>query len=207
MLIPLVVTILMVVFVIDVITQPFVRIVEQFLANTDIFQKHATIIRIVLQLSSLVCLFVITILLGFLARIVVFKSLLTVHEYILHRIPIISTIYKATQQVMKTLFSSSSTSFKQVVMVPFPTKDSFCIGFISNKAPSICTSTKKDFSSFVTVFVPTTPNPTTGFLMIYKESEITPINMKVEDALKYIISCGLINSDEIMPNITNKIIP
>ncbi|HEY4832412.1 MAG TPA: DUF502 domain-containing protein, partial [Waddliaceae bacterium] len=112
----------------------------------------------------------------------------------LHRIPIIKTVYKATQQVIKTIFGSTSRSFKRVVMVKFPTEGSYCIGLISSQAPSVCEKTAG--TPLLTVFVPTTPNPTSGFLMMYREEEVIYLDMKVEDAFKYIISCGVIASNE-----------
>jgi uncharacterized membrane protein len=128
--------------------------------------------------------------LGFLARIVVFKSFISVYDYVLHRIPVIKTVYKASQQVIKTIFGSSSQSFKQVVMVKFPTESAYSLGLISSQAPQACI--RSSGSPLITVFVPTTPNPTSGFLMMYREEDVIFLDMKVEEAFKYIISCGVI---------------
>jgi uncharacterized membrane protein len=194
-LLPLAVTIVLIGFIINLLTRPFVGVIEQFLIGIPFFEKYKAAIHIFLQISLLFGLFFFTVLLGFLARVVVFKSLLSVYDYVLHRIPIIKTIYKATQQVIKTIFGSSSRSFKQVVMVPFPKEGAYCIGLVSSLAPSVCEKTIG--SPLITVFVPTTPNPTSGFLMMYKESEVVYVDMKIEDAFKYIISCGVITSDGI----------
>lgn len=192
-LLPLAVTIVLVTFTINLLTQPFVGVIEQFLEGIPFFDKHRAALHIALQLILLFGLFFFTVILGFLARIVVFKSLLTLYDYILHRIPIIKTIYKATQQMIKTIFGSSSRSFKQVVMVPFPYPGIYSLGLVSGSAPSLCDKTIG--TSLLTVFVPTTPNPTSGFLMMYKESDLIYLDMKIEDAFKYIISCGVITSD------------
>ncbi|MCH9626671.1 MAG: hypothetical protein S4CHLAM2_02990 [Chlamydiales bacterium] len=194
-LLPLAVTIVLVAFIINLLTKPFVGFIEQFLVGIPFFDKYSAAIHIILQIILLFGLFFFTVLLGFLARVVVFKSLLSVYDYVLHRIPIIKTVYKATQQVIKTIFGTTSRSFKQVVMVPFPTEGAFCIGLVSSPAPSLCEKTVG--VPLVTVFVPTTPNPTSGFLMMYKEDEVIYLDMKIEEAFKYIISCGVITSDEI----------
>jgi uncharacterized membrane protein len=194
-LLPLAVTIVLLGFIINILTRPFVGFIEQFLVGLPLFEKYRAAIHIILQIILLFGLFFFTVLLGFLARVVVFKSLLSVYDYVLHRIPIIKTIYKATQQVIKTIFGSSSRSFKQVVMVPFPTDGGYCIGLVSSPAPSLCEKTIG--VPLITVFVPTTPNPTSGFLMMYKESEVIYVDMKIEDAFKYIISCGVITSDSV----------
>ncbi|MEZ5314803.1 MAG: DUF502 domain-containing protein [Chlamydiales bacterium] len=194
-LLPLAVTVLLLGFIINILTRPFVGLIEHFLIAIPFFQQYQTLIHIILRIILLFGICFFTILLGFLARIVVFKSLLSVYDYILHRIPIIKTIYKATQQVIKTIFGSSSRSFKQVVMVPFPTNGAYSIGLVSSPAPGICEKTMG--IPLITVFVPTTPNPTSGFLMMYKEDEVVYLDMKIEDAFKYIISCGVITSDSV----------
>lgn len=193
-LLPLAVTLAVVAFIINFLTQPFVSVIESFMQNWSWYIKYQTVIHLLLQIGLLFTLFFFTVLLGFLTRMVIFKSLLTLYDYVLHRIPIIKTVYKATQQVIQTIFGSTSRSFKQVVMVPFPGADSFCIGLVSNLAPPLCQNAIG--SPLITVFVPTTPNPTSGFLMMYREDKVIYIDMKIEDAFKYIISCGVISSNE-----------
>lgn len=193
-LLPIAVTAAFVFFIINFLTHPFVAIIERFLEEHHWYIKFQGSIRLILQILMLFALFFFTVLLGFLTRVVVFKSLLSIYDYFLHRIPIIKTIYKASQQVIKTIFGSTSQSFKQVVMVRFPTKGAYCIGLISGQAPKVCVTTQG--SPLITVFVPTTPNPTSGFLMMYQEDEVIYLDMKVEDAFKYIISCGVISTNE-----------
>lgn len=193
-LLPLAVTIALITFVVNFLTLPFVGFIEQFLQHFDWYNKYHAIIHVLLQLTMLFALFFFTVMLGFLAKIVVFKSLLSLYDYVFHRIPIVKTIYKATQQVIKTIFGTSSRSFKQVVMVTFPMEGSYCIGLVSSPAPSLCSKTLG--APLITVFVPTTPNPTSGFLMMYQEDEVIYLDMKIEEAFKYIISCGVITSDD-----------
>ena len=111
-------------------------------------------------------------------------------DKILHRIPIINTVYKTTQDIINTLFVSDKDTFKQVVMVPFPRPDVFVLGLVARDSPQICSQTAGE--DLVSVFVPTTPNPTTGFLLMFKRADLVPIDMRPEDAVKYIISCGVI---------------
>lgn len=192
-LLPLAVTIAIVTFIINFITSPFIGTIEHFLESYNWFVKYKVFIHFILQVTLLISLFLMTVLLGFLAKIVAFKSLLSIYEYFLHRIPIIKTVYKATQQVIKTIFGTSSRSFKQVVMVPFPIAGAYSIGFVSSPASPLCEQTLG--TSLISVFMPTTPNPTSGFLMMYRTEEVIFLDMKIEDALKYIISCGVITVD------------
>ena len=202
-LLPIAVTIALVTFIINFLTHPFVSVIEQFLEGRDWYLKYRGPLHFGLQIALIFTLFFFTVLLGFLARIVAFKSLLSLYDYVLHRIPIIKTVYKATQQVIKTIFGSTSRSFKQVVMVKFPSEGSYCIGLISSHAPTLCERTLG--TPLVTVFVPTTPNPTSGFLMMYREDQVIYLDMRVEDAFKYIISCGVIAAND--PELPTEIIP
>jgi uncharacterized membrane protein len=192
-LLPIAVTIAFVFFIINFLTNPFVNFIEHFLEEEAWFYQYRALIHFALQIIMLLFLFFFTLLLGFLARAVVFKSLLALHDFILHRIPILKTIYKAMQQLIRTLFGTESRSFKQVVMVRFPNATTYCIGLVASQAPSVCEKTMG--GPLVTVFVPTTPNPTSGFLMMYPTTDLIYLDMKVEDAFKYIISCGVITAD------------
>lgn len=151
-LLPFAVTVALVFFILNFLTQPFVGFIEHFLEDHNWYARYYTPIHLALQIALLFFLFFFTVLLGFLARIVAFKSFLSLYDYILHRIPVIKTIYKAMQQVMKTIFGSSSRSFKQVVMVKFPSEKSYSIGLISSKAPVVCANTTG--SPLISVFVP-----------------------------------------------------
>lgn len=191
-LLPLAITIAIVGMIMNFLTQPFVGLVSDFFEQFHFYSKHKALLKFVLQIILLFGLFFATVLLGFLARLMIFKSLLSIYDKILHRIPIIKTVYKAAQQVMTTIFGSQSRSFKQVVMVPFPNAGIYCIGLVAGDAPSLCPNNSED--PLVTVFIPTTPNPTSGFLTLFKKSDITFLDMKIEDAFKYIISCGVLSS-------------
>lgn len=95
----------------------------------------------------------------------------------------------------KVIFTTDNKTFKQVVMVPFPNPNTFCLGLLSQDSPALFNqNTKADLSA---VFIPTTPNPTTGYLLQYPKSDIKHLNMTVEEALKFIVSCGMVSSAEI----------
>lgn len=192
-LLPLALTLTIVVFIVNFFTDPFVGFVEHFLRKWSWYAGYEGLIKAGVKIFLLTILFFFTVALGYLARHFIFQSLLSFYDYLMHRIPVIRTIYKALQQVIHAILGSSERSFKQVVMVPFPVKGSYAIGLISSPAPSICEKTLG--CDLISVFVATTPNPTSGYLMMYKKEDVVYIDMKVEDALKYIISCGVITSD------------
>ncbi len=193
-LLPLAVTIGIVAFIINFLTDPFVGFFEQFFVHFSWYPKLRVLIHLLLQILLLFALFCSTLLLGFLTRLLAFKYLLQFSDYMMHRIPVIKTVYKTSQRMIKTIFGSQSRSFKQVVLVPYPTHGGYCIGLVSGPVASVCE--KSIGKELVSVFIPTTPNPTSGFLIMYEKSEITVVDMKVEDAFKYIISCGLVTTDD-----------
>lgn len=198
-LLPLVVTIAVVIFLVNFLTQPFVGIVSGALAKLNIvnhgflFLSPEKLLVYSSKFIILILLFACTVLLGIVARWFFINTLFRLGDRILHRIPVVNTVYKTTQDIINTLFVSDKNSFKQVVMVPFPRADVFVLGLIARDSPKICSQAAGN--DLVSVFVPTTPNPTTGFLLMFKHADLIPIDMKPEDAVKYIVSCGVIIPD------------
>ena len=196
LLLPLAVTTAIVAFIVNMLTTPFVGIVSNVFTEFHVIQSSFLFLsaeQIILYISRgviLVALFLFIVALGVFARRFFFKSLISLSDSILHRIPLVNKVYKTSQEIIKTIFASDKNSFKQVVMVPFPKKGSYIIGLVSREAPQECSD--KDDDELFSVLIPTTPNPTTGFLLMYKREEITFLDMKPEEAVKYIVSCGVI---------------
>ena len=198
-LLPLALTVAVVVFIVNFLTQPFIGIVSALilkympLALQTPFIQSPQVIKTVSELIILVSLVIVTFFLGMLARWFFFKSLISLGDAILHRIPVINKVYKTCQDIIKTLLITDKDSFKQVVLVPFPNDDSYVIGLISRESPKACkNATQKDL---ITVLVPTAPNPTTGYLFLYDKNKITYLDMKTEDAIKFIVSCGVVTPE------------
>lgn len=193
---PLALTVAILMFFFNLLTGPFAGIVAaifdryNLLENGFLFLNGRQAQELVGQILVLIFLFAFTVLLGAITRYFFVNSLLRFWDYTLNKIPVISTIYKLSQDVIKTLFGSKTSSFKQVVMVPYPAKGTLSIGLLTcEKLEGLV----KDIS-LVTVFVPTAPNPTSGFLIMFKPEDVIYLDMKVEDAFKYVISCGVIMS-------------
>ena len=120
------------------------------------------------------------------------KKLLNLLNNILKKIPILRTIYSAIGQMTET-FTKSDKEKKNVVLIEYPRKGAWAVGFATKKnSGEITTKTK---SNLVNVFVPTTPNPTSGFLLMFPEEEIIYLDMTFEQASKFIVSAGTSNPD------------
>ncbi len=196
-LLPLALTLMVVNFVFNFLTAPFLEIVKDIFESLGWIQSgwgiftNAQVQNVLSKLIILFTLLGVTVLLGILAQWVFIHYLIRIGDFILHRIPLINTIYKTSQDVIKTIFSTDKGAFKQVVLIPFPNKETLSLGMV----------TKDDLSSMgypdsLVVFIATTPNPTSGFLVIVKKEEVQYTDIKIEDALKYIISCGVIMTPE-----------
>jgi uncharacterized membrane protein len=198
-LLPLALTIAIVMFIFNLFTVPFLGIVKVVFDRYHLFEEGFFLLNasqlqnLVAQILILGSLFFISISLGFIARWFFFKTLIKFAEYVVRKIPLVRTIYKTCQDIINTIFTSKTKSFKQVVLVRFPNSETFSIGLITRDAITHLAGTSHQ--NAVAVFVPTTPNPTSGFLMIFKPEDLIYLDMKVEDAFKYIISCGVISPD------------
>jgi len=190
-LLPLAVTFWIVHFFINFLTKPF-------FGTVSLLTNHLPIgpfaIRIITQLSILITLFLLILFLGLVARRFFFGKMLQIGDRMLIRIPLVNKVYKTSKEIVKSLFSSQVGSFKQVVMIQFPYTGCYCIGLIARNAPKTCSDAEGD--ELVSVYIPTTPNPTTGFLVMSKRSELILLDMKNEEAIKYIVSCGVVQPAE-----------
>jgi uncharacterized membrane protein len=109
---------------------------------------------------------------------------------IVHRIPIVKSIYSSVKQVSDTLFSSSGNAFREAVLVQYPREGSWTIAFVTGKPGGEAAEYLKD--DYLSLYVPTTPNPTSGFFLMVPRTDVIELRMSVDEALKYIISMGVV---------------
>ena len=124
---------------------------------------------------------------GWLSLSIIGKKLLEIFNNILKRIPILRTIYSAFEQMLD-MFTKSDKNKKNVVLVEYPRKGSWAVGFATRENKSEIS--KKSKQNLVNVFVPTTPNPTSGFLLMFPKEEVIYLDMSFEEASRFIVSAG-----------------
>ncbi|QBI05302.1 DUF502 domain-containing protein [Pseudoduganella sp. SL102] len=130
---------------------------------------------------------------GLLANNLIGNYILRLWEKLLHRIPVVSSLYGSVKQVSDTLFSSSGNAFRKAVLIPYPHADSYTIGFLTG-APG--GDVKNHLvGDYVSVYVPTTPNPTSGFFLMMARENVVELDMTVDAALKYIVSMGVVSPE------------
>ena len=139
---------------------------------------------------GLIIVFLFTTFVGILATGLFGRTLIRLWENILNRMPVVRSVYSAIKQILETVMATQSDAFRQAVLVEYPRKDIWAIGFVTG-------STKGEVSEnvnkkMVNVFMPTTPNPTSGFLLFFPEKDLIFLEMSVEDALKLVVSGGMV---------------
>ena len=140
-------------------------------------------------LEILIAVLLITII-GWISLSFIGKRLFNLFETILNKIPIIRTIYSAVEQLIET-FTSSKSDKKTVVLVEYPRKGVYAVGFATKENTGEIR--KKSGKELLNVFVPTTPNPTSGFLLMFPKDEVIFLDLTFEEASKFIVSAGSIN--------------
>lgn len=138
-------------------------------------------------LSTIIVIILVT-LLGFVSRLFMGKFILQGAERLVQGIPGISSVYNTVKQIVDTFSSQNRNVFSKVVLVQFPREGLYSVGFLTNKAQGEPQAKTKE--EVWTVFVPTTPNPTTGFLIMLPKADIIELDMSVGDGMKMVISGG-----------------
>jgi uncharacterized membrane protein len=138
--------------------------------------------------------FLIIILVGALTTNIFGNKLLHLWERIIGKIPFVRRIYTGTKQVVKSIATADTKSFRKVVLIEFPRKGIHAIGFITGKTRGELKHLTSE--NHFNVFVPTTPNPTSGFLIFADSGEVIELDMTIEEGVKYVISGGIVNPEQ-----------
>jgi len=140
----------------------------------------------------LIALVAITII-GFLTANLIGRSILSYGEYLLSRMPLVRNIYSALKQIFETVFREGSDSFQSVVLVEYPRKGIWALAFVATDTlGEVQARLDEPAGRTVSVFLPTTPNPTSGFLLFVPADDVIPLDLGVEEAAKLVISAGLV---------------
>lgn len=146
---------------------------------------------------GLIVLVVALTLIGYLTAGLLGRFFIGWGERLLARMPVVRSIYSAAKQIIETVFSQSSTAFRQVVLIEYPRRGIWTIGFLVGDTVDLVQDHVAD--PLVTVMVPTTPNPTSGFLLFVPRAEVKRLEVSVEDGMKMIISIGMVTPEKLPP--------
>lgn len=149
---------------------------------------------VVLRVIGVLITFVIIWIIGLVATNIVGRKILKLTEVLLLKAPVVNRIYQIIRQIIQTIIVSK-TALRQVVLVEYPRKGVYTIAFVTNVYEE---KGKKN----VSLFIPTTPNPTSGFFVIVPEEEVIPLKITVEEAMKLVVSAGIITPEDFSIKIT-----
>ena len=144
---------------------------------------------------GLIVAIIMLVLIGFLTANIVGTTLIGYSETLFQRMPIVRNLYTGLKQIFSSVLAERGSSFKQAALVRFPHGDVWSIGFVAAPTKGEIASRLSTGEELLTVYVPTTPNPTGGYLLFFKKSDVILLDMSVEDAAKYVISFGLVTAD------------
>ena len=145
---------------------------------------------------GLLLLIVVLIFIGMLTTGYVGKFFVRLWEKIIRKMPIVSSFYSLMKQIFETFLSQKSRSFSEVVLVQYPRPGLWTIAFVS-KDETGGEIADKAGEDLLSIYVPTTPNPTSGFLIFVPKKDVIKLDMSVEDGIKYVLSCGIVTPEEL----------
>lgn len=194
-LLPAVVTIGLLILVANILTRPFMGLIEYTLKEAGVIgtkEVAAPYLRLVIEAASLFFVIAATIFVGILGHIYVLKFFGKWGEFIIQRIPVVNKIYSAARDVVQTLLigAHGEQKFSKVALVPYPSKQTLSIGLVPSEF--LPEGSDEEHMGQIPVFVPGSPNPTMGFMIMYNRDEVEMIDMSVEEALHMIISLGVV---------------
>lgn len=201
-LLPVALTGMVLVFLFDLFTAPFVTLVSlliNFIQTKFSFNLPTGVILFFSRLLSLILISLFIFFLGVITQLIVVRSLINWADKLMFRIPFIRTIYRLSQDIFSALFSTGNKkAFKYPVKIPFPSKPNYCLGFIAGEVAKECQS--KVSTPLLSIFAPTAPHPVSGFLFLAPESDVERVNMSSEEVIKFLVSCGMIVPESDHPN-------
>lgn len=140
-----------------------------------------------------ILVFLVLCLTGAFVRNLLGRKLVALGEHVMSYIPFVSKVYTAVKKLVETIFFGAGKDFKRVVLVEYPRKGIFALAFVTGEALGELQA--KTAKRCLNVFLPTTPNPTSGFYLLVPEEEVTPLDMSVEDSFKLLMSGGILSPD------------
>jgi len=140
--------------------------------------------------AEIIVAFAIIFVSGVLFKSIVVRSLLDLFEYVLERVPLVRPVYLGVKHLVQAFSPSDTNTFQRVVLVEFPRKGMYSIGFQTSKLASELAPTEE--GTFYSIFIPTTPNPTTGYFIIVRKEEVRTVDLTTQEAMALIISGGIV---------------
>ena len=139
---------------------------------------------------------IFTVVAGWIAKGILGRSLIHFAESVVDRMPVVRSVYSGIKQISETVFAQADRSFEKACLIQYPRRGIWAIGFVSTTARGEVSQRAETGGELLSIFVPTTPNPTSGFLLFFPAEDVILLDMNIEDAAKLVISAGLVYPNE-----------
>lgn len=191
---PLSVTLFILYFLITKIGNPVSEVLfAPILKEFSVSLTNSPLGNIVLDFIATLLLLSVIATIGFFSRFFFGKFAINISEALIHKIPIAKQIYNTVKQIVDTFSKQKKAVFQEVVLVEFPRKGMYAVGFLTSDAQGEIQARTGDF--VLNIFIPTTPNPTSGFLVMVPKEQVTRLDMSVAEGMKLIISGGAVSPE------------
>jgi uncharacterized membrane protein len=203
-LLPVAITYWIIKFLINLATGPFEQFVQTVLTSSHLFPdgfgifSHAQIVHFFAKILVIAFLLLVITLTGMIGRWYFISHFFKLFDQILHAVPFVNKVYLSCRDFTHALFSQKEGTFSQVVLVPFPSEKHLSVGLVTSEFNNEILT--KEPIQYISVLIPGTPNPLNGFLMIYAKDKVTFTDIKVDEAIKYVMSCGSVLPEHLTPN-------
>lgn len=192
LLLPVVMTVFILSFFIQLITSPFVQPIHLVLQNFLPTASEELLLwlgRGVVLGILVLCILVV----GCIGRHFLVEWLFHLGDWVLHRTPLVNRVYRSCKDLVHSILSPSSKTFSRVVLVPYPHPEQQSIGLVTRENFSMSV---EGLPQLVPVFVPGTPNPSVGFLLLFEPKDLVTTDLSIEDAMKFVVSCGIVTPSQ-----------
>ena len=154
-------------------------------------------VRVNIRGLGVVFFLVFTTFIGWIAKGLLGRTFIRSAENLVNRMPVVRSVYSGVKQIAETVFAQADRSFEKACLIEYPRRGIWAIGFISTAAKGEVSKRSGSGQKMQSIFVPTTPNPTSGFLLFFPAEDVIELDMSVEDAAKLVISAGLVYPEDL----------
>jgi len=202
-LLPIALTLIIANWLFNLFTAPLAGITEMVILAYEkklglSLEHHEVLVAFVSRVCALILLLILIFLLGFCGQKFLINVFLKLPERLFSHIPLVRTIFRLSNDITKAMFQENKKTFKETVLLPFPHAEALAVGFVTSETPAIFKDTP--FATDLAIFVPTAPHPMSGFVLLTPKKIVLPTDVPVEDAFKFLISCGVIHPGESLPS-------
>jgi uncharacterized membrane protein len=196
-LLPLALTCIIVNWLFGLFAAPLAGFTEMILGKTLGLspEHHAALILFLSRLLALILLFVLILVLGFCGNKFLINIFMKIPERLFSHIPLVGTVFRLSKDITKAVFSDNKKTFRETILLPFPHDEALTLGFVTGDTPDSLKSRELPQTDLV-VFVPTAPHPMSGYVLLVPKKITRSVDVSVEDAFKFLISCGTLHPGE-----------